>query len=142
MNKEEIYNRDIAPLMAQIIGVCEANKIAVLATFHIPTEEDENLQCTTALLTDEFNPPERLVKALGVIRPPALPSLMVTTQSPRTPATPEEQSAYNSGKAAFNPRDRLLEVMAINPYAGDSSNPLSRWWLMGWNAACVDHGGG
>jgi hypothetical protein len=80
MNKEQVYDAQIAPLMAQIIDVCKANKIPVLATFHIPTEEDENLECTTALLLRSFNPPERLIEALKIIRPPSRSPLMVTTR--------------------------------------------------------------
>lgn len=80
MNKEEIYDAEIAPLMAQIIDVCKTNKIAMLASFHIPTDDDENLECTTALLTGDFNPPAKLVEALKVIRPSVLGALMVKTR--------------------------------------------------------------
>jgi hypothetical protein len=63
MNKEEIYDAEIAPLMTQIIDVCKTHKIAALATFHIPTDEDENLACTTSILTDDFKPPAHLIQA-------------------------------------------------------------------------------
>lgn len=80
MNKEEIYDAEIAPLMTQIIDVCNANKIPLLATFHIPTEEDENLACTTALLEEDFNPPAYMIEALKVIYRPKRSPLMVTTR--------------------------------------------------------------
>jgi hypothetical protein len=80
MNKEEIYDQEIAPLMAKIIDVCRANKIPLLAQFHIPTPEDENLACTTALLEADFNPPAHLLQALKVVHPPERSPLMVTTR--------------------------------------------------------------
>lgn len=79
MNKEEIYDAQIAPLMAQIIDVCKANKIAMLATFHLPIDEDDNLECTTALLGDDFDPPEQMIAALNVLRPPQSRALMIRT---------------------------------------------------------------
>lgn len=80
MNKEQIYDAEIAPLMDQIIAVCKANKIAMLASFHIPTEEDEHLNCTTYLLSDEYGPPESMLMDMRVICPPARRPLMVTTR--------------------------------------------------------------
>lgn len=61
MNKEEIYDSQIAPLMAQIIAICKANKIAMLADFAIGHEKDEGLKCTTALLDDDS--PQEMLRA-------------------------------------------------------------------------------
>lgn len=47
MTKEEIYDAQIAPLMTQIIGVAQAHGIAMVASFAIPSDEDENLLATT-----------------------------------------------------------------------------------------------
>lgn len=80
MNKEEIHDSQISPLMAEIIAICKANKIAMLASFHIPTDEDPGLECTTALLTDEFEPPRQLLDAVAAIRAPLPSPLMVTTK--------------------------------------------------------------
>lgn len=77
MNKEEIYDNEISPLMTQVIDICKANNIAMLMSFHIPTEDEPDLECTTALLGDEMNPPEHLRNALNVIRPPS-GSVMIT----------------------------------------------------------------
>lgn len=49
MNKEEIYDEQISPLMRRIIEVCKEHGIAMMADFAIPTEEDEGLRCTTLL---------------------------------------------------------------------------------------------
>jgi hypothetical protein len=75
--KEEIYDEEVSPLMSKIIGICKENKIAMLATFSIPDEEGEknDLLCTTSLLAEEFEPPERFLAALKVIKPPPLPPL-------------------------------------------------------------------
>ncbi len=64
MNKEEIYDDQINPLMAQIIKICSANRIAMLATFSIPTEEDEGLCCTTHLPDETGELPPRIAKCV------------------------------------------------------------------------------
>lgn len=52
-NKEQVYDDDINPLMAQIIAICQEHNIAMLASFAIPTPNDPGLRCTTKILTDE-----------------------------------------------------------------------------------------
>ena len=54
MNKEQIYDTEIAPLMTQIINICQQHGIAMLLSFAIPTQDDPSLACTT-LLPDENN---------------------------------------------------------------------------------------
>ena len=56
MNKEEIYDSQISPLMQQIIGICRSNGIAMIASFNIahdgegPNGEDcSRLTCTSHL---------------------------------------------------------------------------------------------
>lgn len=68
MNKEQVYDEKISPLMAQIIDVCKANNIAFVASFSIPNDDDETLACTSALLTDETEPPQNLQDAVKVLR--------------------------------------------------------------------------
>jgi len=80
MNKEQIYDSEIAPLMSKIIEVCKANKIAMLADFAIGHADDEGLKCTSALTTEEYNPPAEMVKACAMLTPrKAAPPLMLTT---------------------------------------------------------------
>lgn len=66
--KEEIYDEKINPLMAQIVAICKLNKIALLANFQIPSEDDDTLQSTTALLTPEYEPSKEQLVALGVVQ--------------------------------------------------------------------------
>ena len=49
MNKEQVYDEQIAPLMTQIIEICEKNNIGMLADFEIPNDEDPDLCCTSWL---------------------------------------------------------------------------------------------
>ncbi len=74
--KEEIYDEQINPLMAQIIAICQEHKIAMLADFAVPNNEDNGLQCTTALLGDETNPPATMLQAFELLRPDAKPLML------------------------------------------------------------------
>ena len=78
MNKEQIYDREIAPLMAQILSICKTNKIAMLADFAIGHDNDEGLRCTSAILTSDLNPPENMVLALELLRPKPVFNLLIT----------------------------------------------------------------
>lgn len=49
MNKEQAYDEQIAPLMTQIIAICQEHGIAMIASFAIPTKDDDGLCCTTCL---------------------------------------------------------------------------------------------
>jgi len=72
--KKEIYDEQIRPLMTKIIAICSEHKIGNLCTFSLgDDDEGEGLMCTTAMATEEFEPPERLTlaeaaKYLGVHR--------------------------------------------------------------------------
>jgi hypothetical protein len=56
MNKEQIYDEQISPLMAEIIKICKEHKIAMLMNFRTPNDDDPDLYCTTFLLADEYEP--------------------------------------------------------------------------------------
>jgi hypothetical protein len=70
VNKEQVYDSEISPLMAEIVAICKREKIAMVASFSIPNgkPEDSDLCCTSALLGDDFYPPEEFKKALKTIR--------------------------------------------------------------------------
>ncbi|CAJ0779025.1 hypothetical protein LMG7141_00830 [Ralstonia condita] len=68
MTKEDVYDEQIAPLMKQIIAVCRENKMAMVATIHCPSATDSTLCCSTALTTDEFDPPETFRRLVGLLR--------------------------------------------------------------------------
>lgn len=65
MTKEEIYDNQINPLMAQIIEICKEHKIAMLADFTL----DEDLRCTSCLLADEYGPSEGQLRAHAILKP-------------------------------------------------------------------------
>ena len=67
MDKEEVYDEKISFLMLEIIEICEEYQIPMLMSFSIPTEEDPDLECTTAMLHEEWDPPSRMVEARDVI---------------------------------------------------------------------------
>lgn len=52
LNKEQVYDAQINPLMEQILTICQAHGIAMLCTFAIPTPDDDELACTS-MLPDE-----------------------------------------------------------------------------------------
>jgi hypothetical protein len=56
MDKEAIYDEKINPLMAEIIKICQEHKIAMVASFATPSDEDLDLFCSSRLPdeTDEF----------------------------------------------------------------------------------------
>lgn len=83
---ERVYDDQISPLMTQIIAICKEHKMPMLADFWIGFDEEveEDLKCTTALLSDGFNPPENMLKALRILRtPPTFMAFTVTT-SPKS----------------------------------------------------------
>ena len=67
MNKEQIYDEKIMPLMNQILEISEQNGIAMIATFAIPTEEQPDLRCTSATLDENGTRPTDHAKALAYI---------------------------------------------------------------------------
>jgi hypothetical protein len=68
MNKEEAYDAQIAPLMTEIIKICKEYKIAMLAQFSTPNDDDPDLVCTTGLLMDEHEPNEAQIEAFKILR--------------------------------------------------------------------------
>lgn len=56
MNKEQAYDTLIQPLMAQIIEHAKAHGIAMVASFAIPTPNNEDLMCSTKLPDGDDNP--------------------------------------------------------------------------------------
>ncbi|PVX61281.1 hypothetical protein [Paraburkholderia unamae] len=80
MNKEQIYDAQISPLMGKIIEICRLNKIAFVASFAIPNEEDNNLCCSSAMLGDEFEPPVEFKRAWNEIKPGGSRPMMLRTE--------------------------------------------------------------
>lgn len=82
MNKEQIYDAEISPLMAQIIGICQQHGISMLATFDIPTEEDPDLLCTTNLADGDGKFSDRMMalRRAAVPEPSRLMALTISKQ--------------------------------------------------------------
>lgn len=82
MNKEEIYDEKINPLMAQIVDICKEAGIAAFCTFAIPTEEDDGLRCTTHLQDSggNYDEPCRLACAAVMNGTRRVAPLMMTTE--------------------------------------------------------------
>lgn len=81
MNKEQIYDEKISPLMADIIDVCKQNKIAFVASFAIPNDEDNDLRCTSALFESREKSTENVDdfrKALAILRGGRQSPMMMT----------------------------------------------------------------
>lgn len=75
MNKEQVYDDQISPLIKQIVDIARQNGIAMVASFSIPHdgegtngEDCSNLTCTTHLPDGDgvFDP--RYNKCAGVIQ--------------------------------------------------------------------------
>ncbi len=67
MNKEQIYDEKIHPLMGKIIEICKEHKIAMISSFSIPNDEDPNLLCTSALCNKDFDPPKEFIQMYKII---------------------------------------------------------------------------
>lgn len=77
--KETVYDDQIAPLMSQIIEVCQKHKIAMLANFDLASADDPGLRCITALVDAEYSPPQDFVEAVDLLmRQPGLIAIAVT----------------------------------------------------------------
>lgn len=86
MNKEEAYDLQVNPIMAQVIETCRAHGIGMIATFDIPTPADGDLCCSTCIPDETGQLSERLAKvynALGV--PPGLHALVTLPIKPAKP---------------------------------------------------------
>jgi hypothetical protein len=68
MNKEQIYDEKINPLLAQIIEICKTHGIAMLASFSIPTPEQADLLCTSLLPDGDGNSFAPYKQALRTIK--------------------------------------------------------------------------
>lgn len=68
MTKEQVYDAEVFPLMAQVIAICKREKIAVLANFQLSGPGEDDLRCTTSLLADDFQPSKEQIAALSLLR--------------------------------------------------------------------------
>lgn len=66
-DKEAIYDEQISPLMATIIRTCQREGIAMIATFHVPSDRNSELFCTTATVDETGDQPNLIKRAARVI---------------------------------------------------------------------------
>ena len=78
MTREQIYDSQINPLMAEILRICQENKIPMLADFDLSSESNEGLKCTSQLLNPEWRPGSEMLAAAHLLKPYPKEPLMVT----------------------------------------------------------------
>lgn len=78
-DQEQVYDEQIAPLMAQIIGICREHSIPFLASFNYARRGGENMLCTSSH-ADTHDMPENMKAAFGLIRH-GFSALAVTARS-------------------------------------------------------------
>ncbi|WP_070106463.1 hypothetical protein [Burkholderia plantarii] len=66
MDKEQIYDAHISPLMAQILAIAKEHQIDFVASFSIPTDADSTLRCTSCALGDDA--PKEFEQAHSLVR--------------------------------------------------------------------------
>ncbi len=86
MNKEQIYDAQISPLMRQVIAICKEHGIAMMASFSIghdgegPNGEDcSNLTCNTLLPDGAGEPYSVFAQANALIRRNGRPAPLTFT---------------------------------------------------------------
>ncbi len=70
---ETVYDEQIAPLMYEIVRICQRNDIPMLASFCYGAEDGEPMLCTTALVENPRTP-KKFLDAQAIIF--ARPKLM------------------------------------------------------------------
>ena len=76
MNKEQVYNEKIAPLIKQVFEICEQHDIGMLAVFSIPTNENPTLACTTFIAGQNDKRGLGDVKEFRFVRPDGKPAIL------------------------------------------------------------------
>ena len=66
MSKEEIYDSQISPLMAQILKICREHKIAMIADFAL---DNVDFHATCAELSPDFEPLDNQLDAWKLLCP-------------------------------------------------------------------------
>jgi hypothetical protein len=99
MTKEQAYDDQISPHMAEIIRICGEHKIAFVASFALgpnPEAEDEELLCTSMELSKDRSPPVGFLDARrAILDGPRLTAITITKVS-------EPQTAFNPHTGAYN----------------------------------------
>lgn len=68
MNKEQVFDNFIHPLMRQVQELCLEHNISNVCTFSIPTKDDPELEATMMYIAERCNPPLLHKQLFNVIR--------------------------------------------------------------------------
>lgn len=67
--KEEVYDQQIAPLMDQIISICQGKGIEMIATFSLPSPDDPTLACTSMMIDLDGDAPPAMKQIAKFLLP-------------------------------------------------------------------------
>jgi hypothetical protein len=67
MSKEDIYDEKIYPLMAQILEICQAHHIAMVASFATPSDDDSELFCSSRVPDENQEYPGHLKEISDIL---------------------------------------------------------------------------
>ncbi len=70
MTREEIYDNEISPLVAQIITICKKHDIPVICDFQLDDDrsaEDAGFRCTTHIVPKDAMP--NMLEAQRILQP-------------------------------------------------------------------------
>lgn len=72
MTKEQVYDEQVNPLMAEVISICKEHEIAFLASFALGfdpdgDDPDNQILCTSTGLDKQREPPEVFLKMVDMI---------------------------------------------------------------------------
>ena len=87
MTKEQIYDEQINPLMAQILDICKCQNLSMVASFCLEPSETTHddgsgpLLCTSLLASDDFDPPDVFLRVRDLLYSPRpdFVALMIST---------------------------------------------------------------
>ena len=67
MNKEQVYDERISPLITRILDICKEHGIAMLTTFSLPTDEKPGLQCSSMCPDEKGLNPDCQLRAYNAL---------------------------------------------------------------------------
>lgn len=78
---EHVYDEQISPLMKQIIEICKANKLPMIASFAFKNSEEKGAGDCSTLLIYEGRNVKKFAQALNIIRhQPLVSTITIVTK--------------------------------------------------------------
>lgn len=81
MTKEQAYDNHIAPLMSEVIAICDQHKISMAAQFALPDEEHPDLVCSTCLVGNEYDSPKHHYDLIRIMRRSDAPAMRLSVRN-------------------------------------------------------------